>query len=78
MEYISLSEYCEKYGIDKANTWKKIKAGRIPEAKQIGKAWVLPADAPPPADARVTNGRCRGWRKKGHKKGKDSEQFGTV
>lgn len=67
-DYISLTEYCKKYGLDRANTWRKIKAGRIPGAVQIGRAWVLPADAEAPIDSRVTNGHYRGWRK-GAKRG---------
>lgn len=70
MEYISLTEYCNKYGLDRSNTWRKIQAGRIPNAKQIGHAWVLPEDEPAPADARVGNGHYKGWREKyGGKKG---------
>lgn len=73
MKYISLTEYCKKYGLDRANTLKKIKAGRIPGAIQIGRAWVLPADAEAPTDARVNNGLYRDWRKKyGSRKVADS------
>lgn len=64
MNYISLTEFCTKYGLDKTNTWRKIQAGRIPGAKKIGNQWAVPEDAVPPTDGRVTNGNYKGWRKK--------------
>ena len=67
MKYISLTQYCEKYGYDRGNAFKKMKAGRIDGAILIGKTWAIPADAPPFEDARVHNGRYRKWRKGGRK-----------
>lgn len=69
MNYISLAEYCEKYKIDRRNTTRKIQAGRIPGAQKIGKQWVIPEDAPAPADARQTSGKYKNWRNKGRKAG---------
>lgn len=77
MKYISLSQYCQKYGLDRGNTWRKVKAGRIPGAFQIGNAWVVPEDAAPPVDGRITNGRYKNWRKRGGKMGaSDSGKIG--
>ncbi len=63
-KYISLTEYCQKYGYDRGNTFRKMKAGRIKGAVMIGKTWAIPADAPPLEDDRVKNGKYRNWRKK--------------
>lgn len=64
MEYISLTEYCNKYEYNRPNTLKKVQAGRIPGARKIGVQWVIPADAGPLEDARVTNGHYKSWREK--------------
>lgn len=61
-DYISVSEFAEKFGKDRAVVNRMIHAGRIPAVK-IGKQWAIPADATPPADKRVKSGKYRDWRK---------------
>ena len=51
-EYISVTQFAQKFGKDVGNVRKLIKDGRIP------------ADAEPPADKRVKSGEYRNWRKK--------------
>lgn len=74
-EYISLTEYCKKYGKQKAAMLRLIYDGRL-EAEKVGNQWVIPADAPAPVDLRVKNGDYIGWHEKygkGRKKEKKSE-----
>lgn len=61
-EFLSVSEFCQKYGKDPGNVRRLIQQGRIP-AQRIGNQWAIPADAQPPADKRVKSGRYRNWRK---------------
>ena len=62
-EYISVTQFAQKFGKDVGNVRKLIKDGRIPAIK-IGNQWAIPADAEPPADKRVKSGEYRHWRKK--------------
>lgn len=62
-EYISVTQFAEKFGKDVGNVRKLIKDERIPAIK-IGNQWAIPADAEPPADRRVKSGAYRNWRKK--------------
>lgn len=61
-EYLSVSEFSEKFGKDPGNVRRLIQQGRIP-AIRIGNQWAIPADTQPPADKRVKSGKYRDWRK---------------
>ena len=61
-EFLSVSEYAEKYGKDPGWVRRMLADGRIPGTK-IGKQWIIPAGAPVPADRRVKSGKYRDWRK---------------
>ena len=60
--YITVQQFCEKFRKDPGNIRRLIQQGRIP-AEKLGKQWVIPADAEPPADNRVKSGKYRNWRK---------------
>lgn len=62
-KFLSVSEFCDRYGKDPGNVRRLIQHGRIP-AQKIGNQWVIPADATPPEDKRVKSGKYRDWRKK--------------
>lgn len=62
-EYLSVSQFAEKFGKDPGNVRRLIANGRIPAVK-IGNQWAIPANAEPPADQRVKSGEYRNWRKK--------------
>lgn len=72
MEYLSVTQFCEKYGLYSGNVRKLIADGRIPAIK-IGNQWAIPAGTPPPEDRRVKSGKYRDWRKKQKKSGEPSE-----
>lgn len=61
--FITITQFCEKYGKDKGNVNRLIHQGRIP-AQKLGNQWVIPADAQPPADKRVKSGKYVNWRRK--------------
>jgi excisionase family DNA binding protein len=63
IEYLSVTQFCQKYGMDNGNVRRLISQGRIPAIK-IGNQWAIPADAEPPADKRVKTGKYRNWRNK--------------
>ena len=65
-KFLSVTEWCALHGKDPGNARRLIQQGRLP-AEKIGKQWVIPADAPPPADKRVKSGKYRDWRKKTEK-----------
>lgn len=62
VEYLSVTEFCEKFKKDPGNVRRLLKQGRIPAVK-IGNQWAIPADAHPPTDKRVKSGKYRDWRK---------------
>lgn len=63
MEYLSVTQFCEKFHMDGGRVRLLISQGRIPAVK-IGSQWAIPADAQPPEDRRVKSGKYRDWRKK--------------
>ena len=56
-EYISVTQFAQKFGKDVGNVRKLIKDGRIPAIK-IGNQWAIPADAEP----RFLFDRLEPWR----------------
>jgi hypothetical protein len=71
-EYLSITEYGQKYKLDRAAINRYIKQGRIP-AHKIGSQWVIRADTPRPEDRRVKSGQYRNWRK-GKSNNKDAQE----
>lgn len=62
MNYLSVTQFCEKFHMDGGRVRLLISQGRIP-AEKIGNQWAIPADAQPPEDKRVKSGKYRDWRK---------------
>lgn len=57
MEYLSISQVAEKWGLSTRRINVLCSEGRIPGATKIGSYWAIPADAEKPADARIKSGR---------------------
>ena len=57
MEYISISQAAEKWGITPRRIQVLCKQDRIPGAARIGYVWAIPKDAEKPKDARVKSGK---------------------
>ena len=56
MEYLSVTQVSEKWGISGRRIQILCKDNRIPGAIRIGNIWAIPAEAKKPLDARVKSG----------------------
>ena len=56
MEYLSVTQFAQKYGMDVGNIRRYISQGRIAAIK-IGNQWAIPKDAKPPKDNRIRSGK---------------------
>lgn len=57
MEYMSITQAAEKWGITSRRIQVLCKQGRIPGTIRIGYVWAIPDDASKPADARIKSGK---------------------
>ena len=57
MEYMSISQAAEKWGISPRRIQVLCKQERIPGASRMGYVWAIPSDAEKPKDARVKSGK---------------------
>lgn len=62
MEFLSISQTAEKWGLTRRRVQVLCSEGRIAGAMKVGTVWIIPADAEKPKDARVKNGK---YKKKG-------------
>ena len=57
MEYLSIKQTSEKWGISVRRINDLCKAGRLPGAMKVGSYWAIPADCEKPKDSRIRSGR---------------------
>lgn len=57
MEYLSIAQTAEKWGLSKRRVQVLCTEGRIPGVMRIGTVWAVPADAKKPKDARIKSGK---------------------
>lgn len=57
MEYISIKQLSEKWGISTRRIQILCRDGRVPGAMRIASTWAVPADATKPKDERIKSGR---------------------
>ena len=57
MEYLSLRQTAEKWGLSIRGVQPWWITGRIPGAKKIGPYWAFPVDAEKPKDERIKSGK---------------------
>lgn len=57
MEYLSIRQTSEKWGLSPRRINEFCSEGRIPGATKIGSYWAIPADAERPKDERVKSGK---------------------
>lgn len=57
MEYLSISQMAEKWGLGARRIQTLCVEGRIPGATKIGSYWAIPADSEKPKDARIKSGK---------------------
>lgn len=56
MEYLSVSQFAAKHGMDVGNVRRYIAQGRIPAIK-IGNQWAIASNVTPPKDKRIKSGK---------------------
>ena len=64
MDYITLKEAAEKWGVTPRRVNYYCAAGRIPGAVKMATIWLIPKDAEKPGDARIKSGRYIGFSQK--------------
>ena len=57
MEYVSIKQIAEKWGVCARRVQTLCTEGRIKGAQRVGHQWIIPADASKPKDARVKSGK---------------------
>lgn len=57
MEYLTIQEVAEKWGITSRRIQVLCSEGRLPGAKKFGRQWAIPADLDKPEDARIKSGK---------------------
>lgn len=59
MEYLSIRQTSEKWGLSTRRINELCVENRIPGAMKIGSYWAIPAEAERPKDERIKSGRYR-------------------
>ena len=57
MEYMSITQTSEKWGLSKRRIQVLCQDGRLSGAMKVGSYWAIPADAEKPKDKRIKSGR---------------------
>ena len=57
MDYITIQETAEKWGLKARRVQVMCQEGKISGAKRFGHVWAIPADAERPVDGRVKSGK---------------------
>lgn len=57
MDYITIREAAEKWGLKVRRVQVMCQENKIPGAFHFGRAWAIPADAEKPSDGRVKSGK---------------------
>lgn len=57
MEYLSIKQVSDKWGISVRRIQTLCSTNRISGAQKIGYSWIIPANAEKPVDARVKSGK---------------------
>ena len=59
MEYMTIKEAAEKWGLSVRRMQTICNEGMIPEVMKFGNSWAIPKDAERPMDRRVKSGKYR-------------------
>lgn len=57
MEYMTIQDAANKWGISSRRIQVLCSEGRLPGAIKFGRQWVIPVDAEKPNDARIKSGK---------------------
>jgi len=61
MEYMTIAQASEKWGISGRRIQTLCASGRIPGTSRFGSAWMIPLNAQKPSDARIKSGNYIGF-----------------
>ena len=67
MEYLTISQTAEKWGVKGRWVTTLCAGGRIPGARKFGNVWMIPEDAEKPSDGRIKTGKYIGYSQKRRK-----------
>ncbi len=73
MEYITIAQAAEKWGIKSRRVQTLCSSGRIEGARKFGMAWMIPEAAEKPTDARIKNGNYIGYSQRRRKSRADNK-----
>lgn len=59
MEYLSVTQTAEKWGISRRRVQTLCVQDRIPGVIRIGYSWAIPSNEEKPSDARIRSGKYR-------------------
>lgn len=57
MEYLTVKEIAEKWGISERRLQTMCKEGIVEGSKRFGRSWAIPEDAVKPIDRRIKSGK---------------------
>lgn len=57
LDYISVQQASDEWGVSKRRIQKLCEENRIDVAVRFGRAWSIPKDAPKPADGRLKDNK---------------------
>lgn len=57
MDYLTIKEASEKWGLSVRRIQEMCNAGKIEGVVKFGREWAIPKDAEKPADARIKSGK---------------------
>ena len=57
MEYLTVKEIAEKWGISERRLQTMCKEGIVEGSKRFGRSWAIPEDAIKPVDRRIKSGK---------------------
>jgi len=57
MEYMTIQDASEKWGICERRVQTLCSTGRLEGAQKFGRQWAIPVDTEKPCDARIKSGR---------------------
>ena len=77
MDYMTISEAAEKWGLGSRRIQALCASGRISGAERLGRSWAIPKDVQKPVDARIKSGKYIGFSGKYRKKKENGINFET-
>jgi len=57
MEYMTVAETAQKWGVTERRLQEMIREGKLSKAYKLSTIWVMPDDTQKPPDGRVNNGQ---------------------